>query len=195
MSKHNLLILVSGGADSRVLVEWAVNLLNEEPYNPILLHFTWDYPSVIQEETSFRNTHPELLHISLELPMHFKQMPEDGAPGPRVVAARNQIMLSHAINFAAAHDIPTIWYGATAADQADYHDCRPEFIQDMNELSAPWGIKIEAPAITLMKRAVWEQLRYFEVEAHEVWSCYTPKSRRELYVQCGTCDSCVSNNV
>ena len=187
--RRNLLILHSGGRDSALLVARALDVPH---LLPILLHFTWDYHSRAQELKAFRNAQPFLCeHEVLEIPMFQDKRAEEG---PRVVACRNQIMLSHAINYAYAVGIEEIWYGANAEDNQDYADCRPEFLAQMNVLASAWGITIKAPLMAMSKQEIWDEMVEHKMNPHDselYWSCYTPKDGQE----CGTCNSCKSNNL
>ena len=119
-----ILILHSGGADSRLLCERAI-LEMAYPRRAVLLHCCWDYPAADQEMEAFEKTNPFFQeHVVLTLPM--EGQPKNGEDGPRVVPARNMLMLAAAINYASAHGIPTIWYGACADDNQAYLDCREE---------------------------------------------------------------------
>jgi queuosine biosynthesis protein QueC len=180
-----LLILHSGGAESTLLSERAIH---DGPIPTTLLHFTWPHPAREQELESFRGCNPFFQEqVVLDIPM---AGPAD-EQGPRVVAARNQVFLSIAINYAATHGIDTVWYGACADDNQDYADCRPEFIEQMNALAATWGVTIEAPLIQMSKAQIWAELNTYGVRSDDVWSCYTPVNDQP----CGVCNSCRSNNV
>ena len=184
--RRNLLILHSGGRDSGLLVHRALDYWQ---IKPILIHFTWDYPSREHELKAFRGTLPSLAHhIEVEIPMFQDKGAEEGA---RIVACRNQIMLSHAINYAYAMGINEIWYGACLDDNNDYVDCRPEFLAQMNVLAQTWGITIKAPRLDMSKKEIWAELNERKIDPSQFWSCYTPVNDAE----CGECNSCRSNDV
>src|SRR5690606_33558307 len=54
---------------------------------------------------------------------------------PTVVPNRNMIMLSLAIGYAVSIKAGAVYYGAHGGDHAIYPDCRPLFVEIMNEVS------------------------------------------------------------
>jgi 7-cyano-7-deazaguanine synthase len=108
-----------------------------------------------------------------------------GDPGARVVAARNLIMLAHAVNYAASIGADEVWYGALADDARDYHDCRQEWVRHLNHCTKGDGVAVWSPLISKTKAEVVR-----EAAEHGVlklaWSCYTPRRGEP----CGTCNSC-----
>lgn len=110
-----------------------------------------------------------------------------GTAGPRVVPNRNLLILSMGLAVAAQVGAEEVWYGANADDSADYPDCRPEFLIGLNELAAPFGIKVRAPWIDSTKAMVMGWVEYFGADLSLAWSCYQPRDG----APCGACGACV----
>lgn len=119
-----------------------------------------------------------------------------GAPGPRVVPGRNLVLLAHACNLAATIGAGRVLYGATAADDEGYPDCRPAFVAAADRAARACGVAIEAPLINLSKAAVLAEAKRLGLNLDAAWSCYTPIWQESLrkWVPCGTCDSCCSRS-
>ncbi|WP_242057412.1 7-cyano-7-deazaguanine synthase QueC [Guptibacillus hwajinpoensis] len=119
-------------------------------------------------------------------------MDEDEIP-VTYVPARNMIFLSLASAYAEVIGAEAIYIGVSAVDYSGYPDCRPEFIESMNEtvnLATKAGatgseMKIDTPLINLTKAdTVSEGLR-LSVPYELTTSCYNGEEEA-----CGECDSC-----
>ncbi len=119
-------------------------------------------------------------------------MDEDEIP-VTYVPARNMIFLSLASAYAEVIGAEAIYIGVSAVDYSGYPDCRPEFIESMNEtvnLATKAGatgseMRIETPLINLTKAdTVSEGLR-LSVPYELTTSCYNGEEEA-----CGECDSC-----
>jgi len=106
-----------------------------------------------------------------------------------VVPNRNMILLSMAIAYAISLNASTVYYGAHAGDHAIYPDCRPEFVQKMQEVAATchyYPIHIEAPYLFITKTDILKEGITLNVDYSHTWTCYKGKE-----VACGKCGSCV----
>ncbi|WP_341526956.1 7-cyano-7-deazaguanine synthase QueC [Nostoc sp. UHCC 0302] len=109
------------------------------------------------------------------------------------VPARNTIFLSFALGYAEAIAAECVCIGVNALDYSGYPDCRPDYIQAMQEvyrLGTKQGregqpISIVAPLINLKKTEIIQLGNQLAVPWELTWSCYTGAS-----VACGVCDSC-----
>lgn len=113
------------------------------------------------------------------------------------VPARNTIFLSFALAYAETIAAEQVYIGVNQLDYSGYPDCRPDFIQAMQEvfrLGTKLGregqaIEICTPLINLHKSAIIELGNDLGVPWEQTWSCYSdgggfpPKA-------CGQCDSC-----
>ncbi|WP_137788614.1 7-cyano-7-deazaguanine synthase QueC [Bacillus sp. E(2018)] len=117
---------------------------------------------------------------------------EEGIP-VTYVPARNMIFLSLASAYAEVIGATAVYTGVSAVDFSGYPDCRPEFIQSMEEtinLATKAGvtgknISVETPLISLSKKETIEKGLSLEVPYDLTTSCYNGKE-----AACGKCDSC-----
>ncbi len=109
------------------------------------------------------------------------------------VPARNTIFLSFALGYAEAIAAKRVYIGVNALDYSGYPDCRPDYIQAVQEvfrLGTKQGrsgepIKIIAPLIDLKKTEIIQLGNQLGVPWHLTWSCYAGND-----IACGVCDSC-----
>lgn len=109
------------------------------------------------------------------------------------VPARNTIFLSFGLAYAEAIGAKRVYLGVNALDYSGYPDCRPDYIQAMQEvfkLGTKQGregqtIEIVTPLIQLKKTEIIELGNKLGVLWQETWSCYAGGD-----VACGVCDSC-----
>jgi len=109
------------------------------------------------------------------------------------VPARNTIFLSFALGFAEAIAAELVYLGVNALDYSGYPDCRPDYIQAMQEvfrLGTKQGreetpIKIVTPLINLKKTEIIQLGNQLGVPWDLTWSCYAGNIQ-----PCGVCDSC-----
>lgn len=109
-----------------------------------------------------------------------------------VVPNRNMIMLAHAVASAIDKGADSIYYGAHAGDHAIYPDCRPEFLDSVNETVAIGNYNaptIYAPFMNMTKGQILELglgIGLVPRNYLSTWTCY---NGREL--ACGKCGACV----
>ena len=109
------------------------------------------------------------------------------------VPARNTIFLSFALAYAETIGAERVYIGVNALDYSGYPDCRPDYIQAMQEvfrLGTKQGregeaIKIVAPLIDLKKTEIIQLGNKLGVPWEKTWSCYAGNEKA-----CGVCDSC-----
>ncbi|MBO3461900.1 7-cyano-7-deazaguanine synthase QueC [Aetokthonos hydrillicola Thurmond2011] len=109
------------------------------------------------------------------------------------VPARNTIFLSFALAYAEAVFAERVFIGVNALDYSGYPDCRPDYIDAMQEvfrLGTKQGregqpITILTPLIHLKKTEIIELGNRLGVPWELTWSCYTGDE-----LACGVCDSC-----
>ena len=130
---------------------------------------------------------------SLELPYNRDTMQMAQNIPITYVPARNTIFLSFALGYAEAIAAERVYIGVNALDYSGYPDCRPDYIQAMQEvfrLGTKQGregqpIKIVTPLIDLKKTEIIELGNKLGVPWELTWSCYGGEE-----VSCGVCDSC-----
>jgi len=109
------------------------------------------------------------------------------------VPARNTIFLSFGLAYGEANDCNKLYIGTNHMDYSGYSDCRPEYINKMQELfglatkQAIEGepIQIENPLQHMNKKEIVSKGNKINVPYEHTWSCY-----RDTELACGTCDSC-----
>jgi 7-cyano-7-deazaguanine synthase len=110
-----------------------------------------------------------------------------------VVPNRNMIMLSIAVGVAIAERADFVATGVHAGDHYIYPDCRPAFINSINQTAqiATEGFKrpgfsIDAPFVTIGKHDIVKLGATLNVPYEDTWSCY-----KGGYYHCGVCGTCV----
>jgi 7-cyano-7-deazaguanine synthase len=109
------------------------------------------------------------------------------------VPARNTIFLSFALAYAEAIAAERVYIGVNSLDYSGYPDCRPDFIQAMQEvfrLGTKQGregrpITIATPLLELKKTEIIQLGDHLGVPWDKTWSCYAGEE-----VACGICDAC-----
>ncbi|MDR6225971.1 7-cyano-7-deazaguanine synthase QueC [Desmospora profundinema] len=117
---------------------------------------------------------------------------EEGIPST-YVPARNLIFLSLAAAYAETRGAEVIYIGVSAVDFSGYPDCRPAFIESMEETinratragHTGTRLRIEAPLVHLSKADTIREGLRLQVPYHLTTSCY-----RGEELACGRCDSC-----
>lgn len=106
-----------------------------------------------------------------------------------VVPNRNMILLSLAIGYAVSIGAPEVFYGAHSGDHAIYPDCRPEFVDKMNdvaEIANFQSVEIATPFINFTKRVILAWGLRHNLDYSRTWTCYNGRDEA-----CGKCGSCV----
>lgn len=114
------------------------------------------------------------------------------------VPARNTIFLSFALSYAEAIAAEQVYIGVNSLDYSGYPDCRPDYIQAMQEvfrLGTKQGregqlIKVETPLINLKKTEIIQLGNQLGVPWDKTWSCYSDGGGTVPPIACGACDSC-----
>ncbi|MHA1732989.1 MAG: 7-cyano-7-deazaguanine synthase QueC [Promethearchaeota archaeon] len=106
-----------------------------------------------------------------------------------VVPSRNLIFLSVASAYAISVGAEVVYYGAHGGDHAIYPDCRPVFIDKVNEVLAVANyepVRVEAPYVGIDKVGILRRGLELGVDYSLTWTCYEGKEKA-----CGKCGSCV----
>lgn len=134
-----------------------------------------------------------LTDISIDLPQDRSLAQMSQNIPVTYVPARNTIFLSFALAYAETISAERVYIGVNALDYSGYPDCRPDYIQAMQEvfrLGTKQGregqaIAIVAPLINLKKTEIIQLGNKLGVPWEKTWSCYAG-----LDLACGVCDSC-----
>lgn len=193
------IIVLSGGMDSTTLLY--------EYQSRIALAVSFDYGSNHnQRELAFAALHCERLGIKhLIIPLDFihryfhssllsgaEAVPEgnydDENMRSTVVPFRNGIMLAVAAGLAEDNGLLQIMMANHAGDHAIYPDCRPAFVQAMDEAVHAGtynGVRLFTPYTSLTKSDIARRGKALGIDYSETWSCY--KGGEHHCGKCGTC--------
>jgi 7-cyano-7-deazaguanine synthase len=198
--------IVSGGMDSVTLAHM---LVDKDMYKPEDVHLiAFDYGQRHVKELTYSGYAADRLEtrfsvIDLRSVTHlFKgssltdmsiDVPHGHYAAPTMVKTivpnRNAIMLNIAVGVAVAEDAARVYTGVHAGDHTVYPDCRPEFIDAMNNLipiATESLVKIEAPFVHISKAEIARIGEALGVPWDQTWSCYEGNE-----VHCGKCGTCV----
>jgi len=105
-----------------------------------------------------------------------------------IVPNRNMILLSLAVGYAVSVGAAQVYYGAHSGDHAIYPDCRPEFVQKMNDvcLIANYeSVEIFSPYLNVNKTAILTDGLTMGLDYSNTWTCYNGREKA-----CGKCGAC-----
>ena len=196
--KDTLLVL-SGGLDSTTMLY--------EYQDRIALALSFHYGSNHNDrELPFASLHCQRLNIPhriLHLPFikdyFHSSLLEGDAAVPEgeyndtnmhstVVPFRNGIMLSIAAGMAENENLSYIMLANHAGDHAIYPDCRPEFVEAMNQAVQKGtynGVQLLTPYTHLTKTEIALHGKQLGIDYSQTWSCY--RGGEHHCGQCGTC--------
>ena len=204
MSKKAVIVL-SGGLDSTT----CMGMAKEKGYElyPITFHYGQKHNREVEQAKKVADYYnaPDhrIVNISFLNQIGGSALTDDSIDVPTdmdeneipvtYVPARNMIFLSLASAYAEVIGAEAIYIGVSAVDYSGYPDCRPEFIESMNEtvnLATKAGatgskMKIETPLINLTKADTVEEGLRLSVPYELTTSCYNGEEEA-----CGECDSC-----
>ncbi|MBC3766806.1 7-cyano-7-deazaguanine synthase QueC [Neptunicella marina] len=113
---------------------------------------------------------------------------EDQNMAQTVVPNRNMILLSLAVGYAVSIDANQVYYGAHGGDHAIYPDCRPEFVQKMNDVCAIANyeaVEIVTPYLHNTKIEILTDGLNMGLDYTDTWTCYNGREKA-----CGKCGAC-----
>ena len=105
-----------------------------------------------------------------------------------VVPNRNMILLSLAIGYAVSIDADAVYYGAHSGDHDIYPDCRPEFVEAMNQVSQLANYKaipVHSPYLYQSKAEILADGIAMGLDYSNTWTCYNGREKA-----CGQCSAC-----
>jgi 7-cyano-7-deazaguanine synthase len=105
-----------------------------------------------------------------------------------VVPNRNMVMIALAAAYAISNKATIVLYGAHAGDHTIYPDCRPPFIQAMNNALhlCDWSkVELRAPYMNMTKGDIVTLGKSLDVDFSLTWTCYKGGEKA-----CGKCGSC-----
>mgnify|MGYP000141467933 FL=1 len=105
-----------------------------------------------------------------------------------VVPNRNMILLSLAVGYAVSVGAEQVYYGAHSGDHAIYPDCRPEFVQKMNDvcmIANYESVEIFSPYLEVSKTDILTDGIKMGLDYSQTWTCYNGRDKA-----CGKCGAC-----
>ncbi|WKD30130.1 7-cyano-7-deazaguanine synthase QueC [Halomonas sp. KG2] len=105
-----------------------------------------------------------------------------------VVPNRNMILLSLAIAKAVNVGAGRVDYGAHGGDHILYPDCRPEFVNAMNQVAGIANfepVTLHAPYLASSKADILRDGLAMGLNYRDTWTCYEGRA-----LACGKCGSC-----
>ncbi len=187
----SIVVLLSGGMDSAVCLALALDETTK------VFPLIFDYGQVHSKEIDSAidlcehyHLTPQIIKIILpSISPLLKQSKMKIDPKVNYVPFRNTIFLSIASGYAESIKANKIYYGANDLDSPDYPDCRPIYIEAMNDVLAihDSDIRIEGPLMSMKKGQILSLGFGRCVPFEKTWSCH-----RGLEKSCGKCPGCTN---
>lgn len=197
---ENVVVIYSGGMDSYTVLHKAL-AQGKQPYA-----LSFDYGQRHKKELDYAakvcrqlNVPHKIVDISainsivggsaltsdIDVPEgHY----EEPSMQTTVVPNRNMILLSLAVGYAVSLDATKVYYGAHSGDHAIYPDCRPEFVEKMNQvcqIANYTPVDIVTPYLYESKIAILTDGLKMGLDYSQTWTCYN--GREKACGQCGAC--------
>ncbi len=105
-----------------------------------------------------------------------------------VVPNRNMVLISLAVAYAVSVGAEQVYYGAHSGDHAIYPDCRPEFVEKMNDvckIANYESVEIFSPYLKVSKTAILTDGINMGLDYTDTWTCYNGREKA-----CGKCGAC-----
>ena len=182
MKTDGIIMLYSGGADSRLMLE--LGLQTKKLIHCVL----FDYGQKHIEELEFAKeqlTKKSISFQSIKLSGYdvVSALTGDGEKGKYEgvsiynVPARNTIFLSVAAGVAESKGYNEVWIGCDMSDfYGQFPDCKQEYIgkvNDLFEIAFSYPIKVVAPLLGMEKDLILNILeKYYKVDIQKIYSGY-----------------------
>lgn len=197
-SQKKICVLLSGGLDSALLLQKAVDEKSQAYPLYVACGFLWE-PS---EQAAMQNLLKHLAQPLLQplqtlyyplkeiFPHHWgfhqNQVPDSQAPDEEVyIPGRNLLLLTQAALYCESQNLEEIWLGTLKANP--FPDAREEFFRSLSEnftSALQRNIKIQAPFAQLNKAQLIQQYPHFPYEL--TLSCLQSHEGKH----CGACNKC-----
>lgn len=197
---EKVVVIYSGGMDSYTVLNRAL----KDGYEVYALSFDYGQRHVKELEYAANvcqelNIHHKIVDISainsiiagssltddIEVPEgHY----ESDNMKQTVVPNRNMILLSLAVGYAVSLEANKVYYGAHSGDHAIYPDCRPEFVQKMQDVCAIANyeaVDIVVPYLHQSKIEILTDGLNMGLDYAKTWTCYNGREKA-----CGKCGAC-----
>ena len=201
----NAVILLSGGLDSATVLA----LAKAQGFSCYALSVSYGQRHVVELAAAERVAQAlgavrhQTMHVDLDAVggsaltdtnIAVPETLESGIP-VTYVPARNTLFLSLALGWAEVLGAEDLFIGVNAVDYSGYPDCRPEFIQAFEALSAVATkagvegrpLRVHAPLMTMNKAEIIRAGLGLGLDYAMTVSCYQADADGRA---CGRCDSC-----
>ena len=201
MTKQKAVVIYSGGMDSFTLL----NKVIKEGFDVYALTFNYGQKQVKEVEIAKKAcallgvTHKILDISAINALMQSSSLIgsesipeghyESESMKSTVVPNRNMILLSLAIAYGVDIKAGKVYYGAHSGDHAIYPDCRPEFVEKMNDVAGIANyehVSIETPYLHSTKGEILKDGLSMGLTYENTWTCYNGRDKA-----CGKCGACV----
>lgn len=197
----NVVVLLSGGIDSTVAL--AMVTANDN-HAAMALSFNYGQTHMRELHAAARIAdHYDVLHRVIDLRAALStpcaltgngNIPDSHATevDATYVPGRNLVMLAVGVGVAAGLGAGAVIIGANADDHAGYPDCRPQFIDNVDQTarsSTDGNVGVSAPLVRMTKREIVAVGRQLDAPLHLTYSCY-----RGGIDPCNRCGACASRN-
>ncbi len=198
--KEKVVVVYSGGMDSFTVL----NRARKDGYDVYALSF--DYGQRHSKELTFAKAVCDDLNIphkivdirainqllagssltdEIDIPEgHY----EEESMKSTVVPNRNMILISLAVGYAVSIGAHKVYYGAHSGDHAIYPDCRPEFVEKMNDvcqIANYEAVEIYSPYLHDTKIDILTDGLNMGLDYSKSWTCYNGREKA-----CGKCGAC-----
>jgi 7-cyano-7-deazaguanine synthase len=176
--KYDLVLLFSGGYDSTLLLEMALEM--KKSVLCVLVNYGQDHVEELKMAQQYCvNKMVDMVTVSVIIPVA-SNLTADKKTYQGVsqwhVPSRNLIFISLAASIAESRDIPLIWYGANYEDRDHlFPDCYQEWVYELNKLLAINGsckLVLEAPLLGMSKDTIKILANHFGISNEQVFSGY-----------------------
>ena len=197
---EKVVVIYSGGMDSFTVLNKAVN----DGFDVYALSFDYGQRHVKELEYAANvckllNIHHKIVDISAINSIISGSSLTDDIDVPEghyesenmkqtVVPNRNMILLSLAVGYAVSLEANKVYYGAHSGDHAIYPDCRPEFVQKMQDVCAIANyeaVDIVVPYLNDDKIEILADGLKMGLDYALTWTCYNGREKA-----CGKCGAC-----
>lgn len=202
MSKRKVVVVLSGGLDSTVLLHY--HLHHEDEVRALSINYGQRHNTELlyaqRTAEALRVPHTVVNLSDLARILPGSSQTDTSVPVPHghyaaenmkktVVPNRNMILLAVAIGHAVAHGCGFVSYAAHAGDHTIYPDCREEFAQGMDNVAqlCDWKpVSLLRPFVRFTKSEVVSIGNQLMVNYSNTYSCYEGNE-----MHCGRCGTCV----
>ena len=198
-----VVISVSGGMDSVVLLHYIKKVLNKDPY-VLSFYYKQKHGERELECAKYQTKQLDIDHKIVDISSINEFIAKGALSGNEavphehytsenqkvtIVPNRNMILLSIATGYAVKIGADVVYYAAHSNDKTTYTDCRKEFVKALDSaiyLGNLWTpVELEAPFVDKSKADIVKIGLDLKVDFQQTYSCYEGKERPCL--ECGTC--------